>query len=116
MSDPNSKKFMYNHQNPQQMVAFKTKLRSLTRAKSEHCHLLFNNATKGTAISGLSNAEIKTASSELYDIIIDHIADINLLNTLASDDFEDKGVATMKYIVSCWSAGDNESKHKPLRS
>ena len=34
------------------------------------------------------------ASSELYDIIIDHIADINLLNTLASDSFEDKGVAT----------------------
>ena len=102
----------YTHNNTMEMMAFVTKLKVLAKKKSSNVLLLFRHAVSGID-HGLDTRTdtYKDANEELFDLIVEHVASHQLLQTLGSL-YENKGVEALKYIRNCFALAGNQDKER----
>ena len=113
MSDENKHNLKYTHSSAREMQAFLAKIRSKAREKSQkegapnvlavYIHAIDLKEHK------LEPADYDEANNILYDMLIEHICNTNLVVTL-SNNYEDKGDKAIKHIRDAFMAGGNEDK------
>ena len=87
----------YMHGDTIECDAFCAKVRSLARNKSDGCFAVFEFATKTGTPHALEAAPLKKAEAELFDLLITHTKNNDLLSTL-NKRYEDKGIEAIRYI------------------
>ena len=103
MSESKSSNINFMNKDVAEYVAFYAKIKSLAHKKGAHCL----EAAKGIAITD-ADAKAK-ANTDLYYLLIEHIGNQDLINTLESD-YDEQGTKALQYIEGLHKTGTNEAK------
>ena len=105
MTNEDKDNIKYENKSLAEFNKFKIKIKAKANKKSSNCLKAVSDLAEGTA------HEKEEAHRDLYYILIDNIADEDLLVTLDTD-YAEQGYNALKYMEGLHSAGTNEPKLK----
>ena len=105
----------YTHTSRTECTAFIAKLKGRAKITEEKEHTLkvYKHAVDNTA-HNLAAPQYATANESLYDLIIEHLDNDELVNTLTNNYMND-GVEALRYIRGKWDTGGNGHKQKEAK-